>query len=205
MLDYDTGSDTGWKKTVHIAGVKEPILIDSKRAEKRLQSKKKMLKYKEKGERLVFDDDGVAHPIYELEGERDFQARGLPEEQRQKFVEGERERVAINDVEDKALAKEKRREKKNKRRERERKDMEGKPAAVETEGDEVNDAMAEFLKLAEDVPSEEDDEQKQEDRPAKRSKKWFEEDAKGKKWAQPVDEVETFEDLEALASGLLGA
>jgi ATP-dependent RNA helicase DDX10/DBP4 len=189
----------------------EPFFIDSKRAEKRLQSKKKMLKYKQRGERLIFDDDGVAHPLYELKGEQQFKEHGLPEDQRRQFVEEEREKVAINDVEDKALAKEKRREKKNKRKERERKDTANKTAGSEFGGDVDNDALADFIKLAEEVHSEDADEQQQEERPPKRPKKWFEEEApkkgkrKSRKGDQAVDEVESFEDLEALASGLLGA
>merc|ERR1711881_572026 len=81
-----------------------------KRAERKLTSKKALLKFKEKGQKLVFDDEGNARPLYVLEGEEEFAARGVPEEQRKAFVEGERERVALGDVEDKAEAKRKRKE-----------------------------------------------------------------------------------------------
>jgi ATP-dependent RNA helicase DDX10/DBP4 len=107
-------------KAVHIPGAKEPIILDSKRREKMLKSKKAVAKLKEKGTKLVFDDDGNAHQLYELEDEDDFKARGAAEDQRRQFVEEEAERVKRADLDDKALAKDKKRAKKEKRKDRER-------------------------------------------------------------------------------------
>jgi ATP-dependent RNA helicase DDX10/DBP4 len=200
--DYETGPTLSYKKMVHIDGVKEPILVDSKRAEKRLQSKKKILKYKEKGERLVFDDEGNAHPLYELEGEAEFNERGLPEDQRRQFVEEERQKVAIFDTTDKLLAKEKKRARKEKRKERKRREAEAELADDNSVAGGENDALSNFIKDAEGLHSDGVDESDDGVRSPKRTKKWFEKD--GRKGAEPTEEVETFEDLEALASGLLG-
>jgi ATP-dependent RNA helicase DDX10/DBP4 len=189
------------KKLVHIDGAKEPILIDSKRAEKRLSSKKSLLKFKEKGTRLVFDDEGVAHPLYELEDEAAFKGRGLPEEQRKKFIEEEAERVAAADVKDKEIAKAKRREKKEKRREKERREEDGAGGVVLAADGASGDAFADFVKDAQISDDDvEDDASVVEEPPQKRKKKWFEEEKKSK---AALNEPETLEDLEALAQGLL--
>ncbi len=74
----------------------------------------------DKGTKLVFDDDGNAHPIYELQDEEDFKNEGPAEKLRQQFVEAETTRVRDADVEDKELVKQKRKEKRDKRKARER-------------------------------------------------------------------------------------
>jgi ATP-dependent RNA helicase DDX10/DBP4 len=188
-----------------ISGIgKEALVIDSKRREKLLKSKKKLLKYKEKGVKLVYDDDGVAHPVYELEGEADFEKRGPAAAQRAKFLAEEAERVREADIDDKQLAKQKKREKKEKRKTREAAengpDDEATPALVDTGRDEDPLALLASLPLPE---AEEDY------RPAKRPKKWFEDDSGDEKSRrkgrviEAEDEPETLEDLEALAAGLL--
>ncbi|THV79056.1 P-loop containing nucleoside triphosphate hydrolase protein, partial [Aureobasidium pullulans] len=148
-------------KAVHIPGAKDALIIDSKRREKLLKSKKKLLKFKESGQKLVFDDDGNAHQIYELEDEDAFKAKGTAEEQRQKFLEEEAQRVRESDLLDKALAKEKKRAKKEKRKERERE--ENASDEEEGEGEALPDASADFKKFlagSEDgSEGEEDDEQ----------------------------------------------
>ena len=184
---------------------KEPMVIDSKRREKILQSKKKLLKYKEKGVKMVFDDDGVAHPVYELEGEEDFEKRGPAAAQRAKFLEEEAERVREADMEDKQLAKQKKREKKEKRKAREAAERgvnEAAPELAETGEDEDPLALLASLPLPED-------EEDEEDRPTKRPKKWFEDnsddegvDRRKVRVIEAADEPETLEDLEALAAGL---
>jgi ATP-dependent RNA helicase DDX10/DBP4 len=192
------------KKRIPIPG-KDPLIIDSKRREKLLKSKKALLKLKGKGSKLVFDDEGNAHEIYELEDEEKFRQHGPADVQRAKFLEEEAERVKRADVEDKMLFKEKRKAKKEKRKKRERELMEEEN---ETEGGERGAVL---------VPQQ--DQQKEdnvhsenvtEKLPKKRTKKWFEDDSgdergtrKGKRWREAVDEPETLEDLEALASGLL--
>lgn len=210
---------TNGGRVVNIQGASQPLVIDSKRREKLLKSKKKLLKLKDKGEKLVFDDEGQPHQLYELEDEEDFKAKGLPEEQRQKFIEAEREVVQKADVLDKAAAKAKRKEKTRKRKERERieagmgRDVEEDDhGAVELE-DTGEDALANFR--ADAGFSDEDDEGKPK---GKKQKKWFDSDSeedgdrsrkkkkrKGKKAADHVvQEPQTLEDMEALATSLLG-
>lgn len=200
---------TGYRgKVVNLAGAAEPLIIDSNRREKLLKSKKKLLKLKDKGKKLVYDEDGNAHEIYELEDEDDFRAKGLPENQRQKFLETAREVVAQADVADKATAKAKRKEKARKRKERERMgDEDGDGVEVTETGE---DALANFRADAEFTDEDE------EEKPRKKEKKWFQSDSeddersakkrrKAKKGArQVVEEPQTLEDMEELAAGLLG-
>lgn len=231
-LPTGTAPDLRPKQLVTIAGASEPLLIDSKRAAKRLTSKKALLKFKDKGTKLVFDDEGNAHPLYEMEGEEEFKGRGLPEEQRQRFVEEERQRVARGDVEDKELVKEKRREKKRKAKEREREEVMGsgesedgnyEGGGVELDRDEgEEDVLANFMQDAEGLSD--DEVVDKEELPAKKKqKKWFQSDSededeemngktqkkkkkgnkKGKNYVETA-EPETLEDLEQMAAGLLG-
>ncbi|KAK8193028.1 P-loop containing nucleoside triphosphate hydrolase protein [Phyllosticta capitalensis] len=204
------------KKVVALPGAKDPLLIDSKRREKLLKSKKKLLKFKGNGQKLVFDDEGNAHELYELEDEQDFKKKGTAEEQRQRFLEEERQRVEQADVADKALAKEKRLAKKIKRKERAKADPEADSdedggAALGSREDQQQ-AFDDFAKfLGETRESDGEDEEVKEQPQKKRPKKWFEDDSddeprhkkkKGSKKAQAA-EPETFEDLEALAAGVL--
>jgi ATP-dependent RNA helicase DDX10/DBP4 len=182
---------------------KEPIVIDSKRREKLLKSKKALLKLKDKGTKLVFDDDGNAHEIYELENEDDFRGRGTAESQRAKFLEEEAERVRKADLDDKQLAKEKRREKKDKRKAREAGENDDSSAPALLAGSEDEDPLA----LLASLPIDGEDEK----RAPKRPKKWFEDDSEDEKKSakrrkhviEAAEEPETLEDLEALAAGLL--
>ncbi|KAF1989272.1 DEAD-domain-containing protein [Aulographum hederae CBS 113979] len=202
------------QKSLTIPGAKNPILVDSKRREALLKSKKKLLKLKDKGTKLVFDDEGNARPLYELEDEEAFKARGKPEMQRERFVEMERGRVEEVDREDKARAKERRREKVRKRKERERREVEGGGEA-DDDGEvgpgvgAAGDAFADFVADAAAASADEESE-----RTAKRPKKWFEDGdsddeaerkrrkkrGEGRKREEPI---ETLEDMEALAMGLL--
>ncbi len=187
---------------------KEPLVIDSKRREKLLKSKKKLLKLKDKGTKMVFDEDGVPHQMYELEDEDDFHQRGPAEAQRAKFLEDEAARVREADLDDRQLAKQKKREKREKRKAREAAERDGIVDEGETpelmDGGDDQDPM-EFLASLPMADEEEDD------RPAKRPKKWFEDDSEDEKKAAKrkgrviaaADEPETLEDLEALAAGLL--
>ena len=202
LQDAEDGLDpsgTGRKRVVHLPGVKEALVVDSKRREKLLTSKKKLLKFKEKGSRVVFDEDGNARPVYELQDEEAFKSRGLPEEQRIRFLQGEKERVQAADVNDKALAKAKRKEKRLRQKIRERDEEEGdnfEPALVQS-GEE--DAFANFVADA-DAAGGSDDETP----PKKRAKKWFEDDEAQEQHQSKRVEPQTLEDLEQLASGLLG-
>ncbi|KAI0409000.1 ATP-dependent RNA helicase DBP4 [Xylaria palmicola] len=207
-------------KVIRGLGGEEPFVVDSKRREKMLKSKKKMLKFKGKGDRIVFDEEGVAHHPYRIQGEEDFKRDGSAEAQRQKFVESETARVKEADISDKALAKEKRREKKEKRKAREALENglappSGTMARLGTPDDDGEDPLAFLASLPvagrarDDSDSGEDE---REERPRKKAKKWFEDDEdgekkKGKKGKGKVIEITeepgTLEDYEALAAGLL--
>ncbi|KAL1969151.1 hypothetical protein VTN77DRAFT_405 [Rasamsonia byssochlamydoides] len=212
-------------KVVHIDG-KEPLVIDSKRREKLLKSKKKLLKYKGKGTKLIYDEDGNPHEVYEMEDEEKFKARGDPNEQRAKFLEAEAEKTRQADIEDKEIAKQKRKEKKEKRKARERElaEQQSGPRAVlapydEEEEDGADVDMASVSDRDQDYDQDHEEDHEEEAPPPKRQKKWFEDassdeeetkkrPAKRSKRShekapgEPV-EVNTLEDLEALATGLL--
>ncbi|KAI0319352.1 DEAD-domain-containing protein [Amylostereum chailletii] len=93
----------------------------SKRKQKMAKSKRAMLKLKGAPQRLVFDDEGNAHEVYEMKDVEDVfgSNEGAVLEAGRKFVEGEMGRLKEADVKDKEEAKEKKREKKRKRKERE--------------------------------------------------------------------------------------
>ena len=193
-------------KAVHIPGAKNPLVLDSKRREKLLKSKKKLLKLKDKGSKLVFDDDGNAHEVYELEDEEDFHARGDAQDQRKRFLKEESERVKVADMDDKALAKEKRKVKREKRKGRERLEgdelSEKDDAGVSLDPNGV-DALANFIQDAEGFGgSSNSDDEFAEKQTGKKQKKWFEYD--GKRKDSPSErEIETLGDLEAEAARVL--
>jgi ATP-dependent RNA helicase DDX10/DBP4 len=201
-------------KVIHGLGGEEPYVIDSKRREKALQSKKKMLKFMGNPSKLVFDDEGNSHEIYEMQRQEDFDEAGPAEEQRQQFLDSEGARVRAADIDDKMLAKQKKRDKKEKRKARETLERQGldpdeAPQLVDTEGAEDPLALLRSLPVAGDESGSESEAEP----PRKKAKKWFEDDddtedrKKGGKKKAKVFEVneepETLEDLEALATGLL--
>ncbi|KAI1434643.1 DEAD-domain-containing protein [Xylaria sp. CBS 124048] len=207
-------------KIIHGLGGDQPLVIDSKRREKMLKSKKQMLKFKGKGERIVFDEEGIAHHPYRIQGEEDFKRDGSAEAQRQRFVEGESTKVKEADADDKALAKEKRREKKEKRKAREALEngldsASGTSIARLGTPDDGEDPLALLASLPVAGGAHDSDagEKERDERPRKRAKKWFEDDSadekpkKGKKGKGRVIEIteepDTLEDYEALAAGLL--
>jgi len=63
------------------------------------------------GTRIKFDDDGVAHQVYDLVSEAEFLAQGSPQEQKRQFVEETSRTMQSIDENDREEAKEKRREK----------------------------------------------------------------------------------------------
>lgn len=219
----DDSSDGEMPMVVDFGG-DEKLIVDSKRREKLLKSKKKLLKFKGHGQKLVFDDDGNAHPIYELIGEDDFKAQGPVEELRRQFVEGETEKVAEADVEDKQLAKQKRKEKRERRKmleKMERGEIAGPVSQLGGGDDGHGDsedplALLRLLPTAGGADAHSDGEEEDTPRPSKKAKKWFQDDSeeerekrkkgkkdKGKKVIEMAEEPETLEDLEALAAGLL--
>lgn len=230
-IDASTDPAVPGGRVVNLAGASQPLVVDSHRREKLLKSKKKLLQFMDKGKKVVFDDEGNPHEVYELEGEEEFKARGLPEEQRQKFIEEAKKIVEEADVDDKAAAREKRREKLRKRKEKER----GELAAVSDDDDEEGgvqleganeDLLAQFRADAmyssdddDDESQEDDDEEDEEEVPQlvqKKPKKWFQSDSedeekeskkkrrKGKDARHVVEQPETLEDMEDMAARLLG-
>jgi ATP-dependent RNA helicase DDX10/DBP4 len=215
----DDEANNAYKSTAKIIdglGGEEPFVVDSKRREKALKSKKKMLKFKGNSTKMVFDDDGNAHAVYELRDEDDFMGEGPAEEQRRKFVEDETSRVREADVDDKALAKQKRREKKEKRKAAERAERMGivsddEDAPMLHNADDGEDPLALLRSLP--VGDDRSDSEGDREPPKKRAKKWFEDDSddereksKSKNKGKVIrvqEEPETLEDLEALATGLL--
>ena len=108
-----------------LADVPDDITLESghtsKRKAKMSLSKKTLAKYGEKGHKLVFDDEGEAHEVYEMQDVASvFKDASEVREAGRRFAEEERGRLVHADVTDKAEAKEKKREKKRKRKERER-------------------------------------------------------------------------------------
>lgn len=195
--------DSAFKTLAQEESIKQPIAVDSKRKEKLLRSKKKVLKLKENGKKLVFDEEGNPHQIYELENEEQFQQRGPADAQKSKFLEAEQGRLQAADIADKHAAKEKKKEKSTKRKARERE--------VNEDGGDERGAVLVPLEGDEGGEMDDDGEEASPEPVKKRPKKWFEDDSgderkfKRKKEDKALrEEPETLEDLEAMASGLLG-
>ncbi|KAE9573046.1 ATP-dependent RNA helicase dbp-4 [Colletotrichum fructicola] len=216
-LDAESANAPGAKPKV-IAYGDQQFIVDSKRREKALSSKKKMLKFKGRGTKLVFDEDGNAHQIYELQNEDDFKQEGPAEELRQKFVESETARVKEADMDDKEFAREKRREKRLKRKLAEKEEREGVaaegPRVGGGDGGDDEDPLALLRSLPIAGGDRSGGEESEDERPKKKTKKWFQDDSdeerekakKAKKGGKVLEidrEPETLEDLEALAAGLL--
>ena len=224
--ELDTAANGANGKEVKVIKLgNSELIIDSHRREKLLKSKKKLLKYMDKPSKLVFDDDGNAHPIYELQGEDDFQQEGPAEVLRQKFVEQEADKVREADVEDKELAKKRKKEKRDKRKARERGE-EYERMQSEARLDVDSDGEGEDpLALLRSLPiaggagagAGSDSEKEEDEPPKKKARKWFQNDSdvesegdrpkkktkKGPKVIEMAQEPENLEDLEALAAGLL--
>ncbi len=188
---------------------KSQLIIDSNRRAKLLKSKKKLSKFMDKGTKLVFDDDGNAHPLYELQDEEDFKNEGPAEKLRQQFVEAETTRVRDADIQDKELAKQKRKEKRDKRKARERGEiLDATGPQLEAPEDE-EDPLALLRSLPMAGGRDEEDEEEEDARPRKKIRKSSHGDAeseragKGKKVIHMDHEPETLEDFESLAAGLL--
>lgn len=197
------------------------LIIDSNRREKLLKSKKKLLKYMDKGSKLVFDDDGVARPVYELQDEDDFAQQGPAAALRREFVAAESEKVKEADVGDKQAAKLRRREKRERQKARERgEEVEREAGGVARldggEGDEDDDPLALLRSLPVAGEGSGGEEEGEREPPKKKARKWFQDDSDqeeeerqkkkkkgGRKVIEMAEEPENLEDLEALAAGLL--
>jgi len=78
-------------------------------------SRKELARRAGKGTKLKFDDDGVAHPVYDLVSEAEFLAQGSPEEMKRRFVEETAKKMERVDENDREEAREKKRLKRLKR------------------------------------------------------------------------------------------
>jgi len=94
----------------------------SKRKLKLGKAKRTILKYGGLSRKVVFDEEGVPHEMYEMADAEELFKDGMDgaKEAGKKFAEGERGKMREVDVIDKAEAKEKKREKKRKRKQREK-------------------------------------------------------------------------------------
>lgn len=167
----------------------------SKRSAKKALSKKLSATTKGLPTKLKFDDEGVAHPLYELEDEEDFKKKGDAKTQKEEFVSKETEVMNLADVEDKELARTKRQEKKRKRKE-----MEKRAREEDSSDDEETVVTLGGPDLERDLESSDEEES-----PANKKPKWFQkETAKADEGFVELDEPESLEDLEALTSRLIG-
>lgn len=167
----------------------------SKRQAKKALSKKASISSKGNPTKMVFDDDGTAHPIYELEDEEDFKKAGDAATQKTQFVDKETEMMNVADVEDKLTAKEKREEKKRRRKEIERRARE--ESEDENEGDEPVVMLG--ADLDRDMVSLDEEE------PVSKKPKWFETQKSHRELDDivEVDQPESLEDLESLTKRLI--
>ena len=168
--------------------------IDSNRRAKLLKSKKALLKFKSKGTKLVFDDTGEAHPIYELEDEAKFRQKGDAESQREKFVAEEGLKLQAVDPADKSALKAKRRERLERRKQRER---------GEIKGGDMEESGAVLIPYEE--PEHGVSEGTQEDKRERTASPLLQIEKKRKKRKDEsaVGGQESLEDLEAIAAGIL--
>ncbi|KAK4034634.1 P-loop containing nucleoside triphosphate hydrolase protein [Parachaetomium inaequale] len=220
QLDAAAGTDnpTTTEPRVIKLGNSE-LIIDSNRREKLLKSKKKLLKYMDKGSKLVFDDDGNARPVYELQDEDDFAQEGPADRLRRQFVAAETEKVAEADLADKQAAKLRRREKRERQKARERgEEAAEREGALQLDGDEGGDPLALLRSLpiaGDDGGDGSGEEEGEREPPRKKARKWFQDDSEqeeeerrkkkkgGKRVIEMAEEPDNLEDLEALAAGLL--
>lgn len=185
----------------------------SKRAMKKALSRKLTAMKSEKGAKLVFDDEGNAHPVYELDDESTFLKEG-PAKIHSEFLSAEREKMSKADEIDKEIVKDKRAEKKRRRKELERQMYEDSEESegpfIATLGSATNSGD-EHTEDEEDLPDLERDLEEsegEEERERKKQKQWFdtekykERDSKDTGLVE-IEEPETIDDLEALASKLM--
>ncbi|TID21216.1 hypothetical protein CANINC_003496 [Pichia inconspicua] len=181
----------------------------SKRALKKAHSKKLLVAKGPRGSKLVFDDDGEAHPVYELDDENDF-LKDDPLHVKEEFLSMERAKMTKEDEVDKDIAKEKRTEKKRKRKELEKQLNGDYPS--DDEGPYIATLGTSNDKEEESIPNIDEDLQSDdvsESEPSqKKQKKWFESDKYKERDAEDegvieIEAPETIDDLEALTLKLM--
>lgn len=188
------------------AQLPELTVPTSKRSLKKALSKKASLSSKGNATKMVFDDDGTAHPVYELEGEEEFHKKGSAESQKKEFLEKESKVMAAVDSDDKKLAKEKRQEKKRKRLEAMRREMEAELAEEYSDEPETVVQLG-TGNLSDDMEDNYESDSDENDRQRKKQKSVdYKRDASA---AQDhgdfieVEEPHTLEDLESLTARLI--
>ncbi|KAJ7628689.1 ATP-dependent RNA helicase dbp-4 [Roridomyces roridus] len=178
-----------------------PEEADISKRKQRMGKAKRALMTGGTSRKLVFDDEGNAHELYEMEAAEEWVEgrgglRGVVEEGRE-FAEGERGKMREANVVDKEEAREKKREKKRKRKEREKDEVSaggGVMAVGPASGDEEDDG---YVSPEFDLPSESDEEEEESWAPPPPTKR-----AKTTHGAEP--RRATVEDDEELALRLLG-
>ncbi|CAG8487655.1 8423_t:CDS:10 [Paraglomus occultum] len=85
----------------------EQLLVENKgpqsnRAAARALSKKQSIKNAPRGRKIIFDDSGDPHDVYEFQNEQDFRAVGSSNEQIKTFVEKELQVMENEDIKDRA-------------------------------------------------------------------------------------------------------
>lgn len=181
------------------AEIPELTVPVSKRQAKKAFSKKLSLANHGLPTKLKFDDDGTAHPLYELEDEDAFKSKGDAAGQKAEFVQKETRVMSEADVADKELVRTKRQEKKHKRKEAERRAFEAKLSsgdeAVVTLGDVDLDRDLESLNASDDEC-------------AVKRPKWFQAVREAEPAAEgglvELEKPRKLEDLEALTARLIG-
>jgi len=88
----------------------------SKRKLMKATSKKFAIKNAPRGKKLIFDDDGNPHQVYEFQDEKAFRSAGDILSQKKEFLEKEFEIMKKEDITDKIIAKDRRQEKKIKKK-----------------------------------------------------------------------------------------
>ncbi|KAL8653557.1 MAG: hypothetical protein Q9226_003802 [Calogaya cf. arnoldii] len=178
----------------------KPPKFDSNRARRLLTTKEYALKHGPKGHKMIFDDKGNPHEVYEFEDVKEFMKKGDVAKQREEFVGKEGRRLKDVDEVDKDIEKTKKRERREKRKRREREEIGGgeveedlRVELVPFESPEEADGGDEAIEASDRSRSNGLDEERGE---RKRKRK------RGRDEEQRVSNK--LEDLEALASGLLG-
>ncbi|SCU97925.1 LAMI_0F12134g1_1 [Lachancea mirantina] len=187
------------------ADLPELIAPGSRRAQKKALSKKASLASKGNATKLKFDDEGTAHPIYELEEEEDFHKKGGAEEQKESFLRKEFETMSQRDVEDKKVAKEKRQEKKRKRLEAMRREMEAELSESSEDEAHFDAAVVDEANLSEDMDSDAEPEETSRKRRKYQSRQESSDSELDGKHDTvfEVEEPQTLEELESLTSKLI--
>ncbi|CAB5217278.1 unnamed protein product [Rhizophagus irregularis] len=104
----------------------------SKRKLMKATSKKFIIKNAPRGKRLIFDDDGNPHQVYEFQDEKAFRSAGDIASQKKEFIEKEFEVMKKEDITDKIIARDKRQEKKIKKKVKLKEELEENMKSVVT-------------------------------------------------------------------------